>query len=385
VALFQRRTVAAQPASRASLFGYRHPALSRQRQTAVGIDVGAGQLKMVQVRWTRNGPRLENFALVPMPPGLVREGVITQPRELATLMHRLYADMNMGQANVGTTLGSPVVITRNVTLPARLEKGELSEAMRFEAPQQLPIGAPDLVYDYTEVESAEEKEQQVVFLAGTQKHVVDAVCTAFGGAKLKLQAIEMDTLAIFRALDLLGMRPLAPQEPIALLDMGEQAARLTVYNDTLPTFTRAIPTGLISLRMALSDALGMTREQAEQEMRRQSLLEGPLATVAGPWLRSLLDAVTRALEFFLIQHRGQAVRRLYVIGGGAMLAGVVDHMARELADAMHDRLPPGDRMRVQAVGLESMEVNPAAIPNLAGLGPLLVHALGSALREEVEA
>lgn len=365
-----------------AVLGFRWGALSRQRRTAIGLDFGSGCLKLAQVRWMRQGPRLENFAIVPMTPGMVDEGMITRPTEMAELLNAVFAELGISQTQVGTAIGGPAILMRHINLP-RVSTEEMKEAMRFEAPQHLPIPEDSLVYDFTPVPQAKgvPEHQTAVFLAGTNTRLIDTYLSVFNQSGLRPQAIELDAFAELRALQYEGLVSELHTPAFVLIDLGEGGTRVSVFQYGVPVLTRTIPTGLSTLRTALADATGSHPTDAEALLRRNGLRADPdVAAAVEPWLKAMLEAVGRSIEFFLIQNRGVTLERIFLTGGGAMLPGVTEALAAHLAEAVTSG--PEGGFRIQPVGLAGIDVNPELLPQVAAFGPVLTAALGSALREE---
>lgn len=365
-----------------TVLGFRWGALARQRRTAVGLDFGSGCLKVAQVRWLRQGPRLENYAIVPMTPGMVEEGMITRPSEMAELLTTVFAELGLGQYQVGTAIGGPAILMRHINLP-RVSSEEMKEAMRFEAPQHLPIPEETLIFDYTPVPQATgvPEHQMAVFMAGTNTRLIDTYLSVFNQSGLRPQAIELDTFAEMRALQYEGLVPEHHTPPFGLIDVGESGTRVSVFQFGVPVLTRTIPTGLSTLRTAVADATGTHPTDAETLLRRNGLrADSDVATAVDPWVKTMLEAVGRSIEFFLIQNRGVALERIFLTGGGAMVPGVSEALTAHLTETVTSR--PEHGFRIQPVGLAGIDVNPELLPQVTDFGPVLTAALGSALREE---
>ncbi|MGE5674605.1 MAG: type IV pilus assembly protein PilM [Mycobacterium leprae] len=360
-------------------------ALARQRRTGVGIDIGGGTVKIVQIRWTRTGARLENYALVPLPGGIMQEGIITAPGAVTEVLKATYAAMGLEQDAVGTTVGGPAILHRYITLP-KVSPEELRSAMKFEAPQHLPIPEDELIYDFTPVPEATgiPEHQMGVFLAGTSKKLVDGVLNALNQSGARTTAIELDCLAILRALEALGLAQHRSQQPLVLMDFGETSIRISVIRYGVPMLARTIPTGLSQLRSAVAEALHVVPGQAEDELRLKGLKgDKTMAEVVDPWVTELLDSVGRSVEFFLIQNRNAALDKVFVVGGGAVLPDLPELLTTHLKTVLNGR-PEAEQLKVQRVGLAGLDINPELQPGVNAVGPLLITALGSALREGEE-
>lgn len=223
--------------------GFRWGMLSPQGKTAVGIDLGAGQMKLVQIRWTRNGPRLENYAVCPLPGGMMLEGAVVSPDHLGELLKGVAKEMGLRQRLVGCSVGGPAIMMRYLNLP-RVGADEMKAAMKFEAPQHLPISEEQLIYDFCTVPEAPgvPEHQVAVFLAGTQKKLVQGHLDSLARAGLRVDAVEIDCLSLLRALEWMGAVPHDSPQPLVLLDFGEVGTRIGIMRHGVPMLSRTIPT-----------------------------------------------------------------------------------------------------------------------------------------------
>ncbi len=381
--LLERLRPAAQvPLLEGARIGFRWGPLARQRRTGVGIDFGAGALKVAQIRWTRQGPRLENYAVVPVPSGMMEEGTIKAPQEMGDLLRATLAGMGTAQPLVGTCVGGPSILMRYINLP-KVPQEEMDAAMKYEAPHHLPVPEDQLVYDFTPVPEAAgvPEHQMAVFLAGTQKRLVESYLAALSRAGLRPTAIELDSLAVLRALEWIGLVPSMVDRPFVLVDFGEADTRLTVIRYGVPVLSRTIATGLAHLRTAVADTLNISAREAEMALRVKGVKDDPdLGPAVEPWLSELLDALGQSVEFFLIQNRDVPLERVFAVGAGAALPNLPEALERHLQEVLSGR-EDGEQLRVQPVGLAGLEINPELLPDVNGFGPMLMAALGSALRE----
>jgi|GEM_PF-1092330 len=376
------RTAPQTPLPQGTVVGHRWGALSRQRRTSIGIDFGAGSLKLAQIRWTRSGPRLENYAIVPLPPGTMDEGVIKEPSLVGDVLKAVMAEMAVSQPMVGTSVGGPSVLMRYINLP-KVPAEEMRAAMKFEAPQHLPIPEDQLVYDYTLVPEATgvPEHQTAVFLSGTHKRLIDSYVAALGRAGVRPTAVELDCMGTLRSLQWMGAIPHESNQPMVLLDFGETDTHISVMRYGVPMLSRTIPTGLNHLRTAVADSLRLSASEAETALRLKGVKrDADLAPAVEPWLNGLMEAVARSIEFFLIQNRGASLDKVFVVGGGATLPNLPEALTSHLQEVFSGR-PEVEQLRVQPVGLAGLDINPDLLPNIHNFGPLLIGALGSALRE----
>ncbi len=365
-----------------SRLGPKRGSIPWQAQTAVGIDLGGGSLKLVQLAWGRRGPCLQTFAWVPLPCNALEEGVIMHPAEMAGTLKSVCEALGIRQRRVTACIGGPGVLMRLVSLPP-LPLRELREALRFEAPQYLPLPDDELVYDFTPVPDMEEivEGQMAVFLAGTQRQLAQSYVTTFEMAGLRLIALDVDCLSSHRALESLGATRSNPRAALVLLEGGEAGLTLTIFRCGVPVLTRTIPRGIGELRAAVSEGLEIGIAEAQTRLWTEGVNpDGMVGSFCEPWLRSVAEAVGRSLEFFLIQNRFVNIHRVYLSGPWAALPYLEAAFRNILVEATGDRPEAMDPFWVQCVQLGNFPAAPGADVNAAGAGPALLGAVGAALR-----
>lgn len=359
--------------------GLRWPSFMPQLGTSVGIDIGAGALKIAQLKWHRGGPQLENWAILPLTSNFLEEGAVVDPVGLGDILLAAVKAMGLAVKQVGVSVGGPSLRYQHVNLP-KAPHTELRQAMRYEAPQQFSaIPEEQLLWDFTPVAEVTgvPEHQQAVFLAGTHRRLVDSILATLGRGNLKADAVELDCLVQLRALQWAGHVPHASAGPLVLLDVGERAAKLSILRYGVPMFSRTMPTGLANLRMIVADCLGISYEEAEMSLRAPS---DTVRAAAEPHIVELVDAVARSVEYYLYQNRGVSIERIFLVGGGASMP----HLSEALISGLAAALPAGENLslRVQAGSLGEMAVASRLQPTVSAVGHLLLGAIGSALRGE---
>lgn len=363
-----------------SRLGPRWAPLAWQGRTALGLDLGGGSLKLAQVSWGRAGVRLETLAWVPLPMGAVADGVVHRPEEVAAVIRTVLRALGIRQRWATACVGGPAVLVRPLTLPA-LPPQELQEAMRYEAPQYLPIAADDLVYDFDVLPSQGGAGGQVaVFLAGTHRRVAESHLSACAPAGLRLLALDLDCLCALRALAAAGHAMAAPGSALVVLDCGEEGLGLTIFYEGAPVLNRTIPGGVARLRDAVAAALDLSLPEAQSRLVAEGLLGGAVAAGARHWLEGAAEAVGRSVEFFLIQHRGARLDRVFLTGPWAGLPGLDRSLAAYLLEHVGPQLEDPTALRVQVADLTGLPAVPAVADLLPLAGPALVAAVGAALR-----
>jgi len=337
-------------------------------RTFVGLDVGSKTVKAVELRRLRDGFRIERFAVVPMPPGGLVEGVVADSGKVSEAVRAAFQQAGIHNRRVVTALGSKAVVVREIQLPEMPEE-ELDRAVRFEAERYLPVAGEDLRVDYQVVDRAH--GQVSVLFAAARREVVDNFVQALEAAGITPEVLEVTTFALARL-----FRGDAQQGAIMVADMGAEGTDLLVLQGDRLRLSRTIPTGGNVLTRAVAAVLELEPTAAEVVKEEKAvapvgrtLPEDPtsarVAEAISPVLGDLVTEMRRSMEFFLSRAGGQELHKVVLTGGSSRIPNLAAFLAEELGVPVE----VGDAFRIA----------PADRPEEA-LGPVVAVATGLALR-----
>lgn len=256
----------------------------------LGLDIGNDSIKMVELAAARAGVRLVTEpAIRPTPPGSVSGGVVVDAAAVSEALREMFAEKRCSTRKAVASVGGDTsVVTRVISMP-RMTGKELDEAMQWELDRQTPFPVDQVIFDFAPLPAAPgaaETENMEVFLAVGQEDMINAHVQVLQGAKLTPVHIDVEPLALARALIGLpdaGLR----KQTVCLIDAGATFTGIYIFRNGWPAFLRTVPTAGESLTDAIREALGTDRERAEQAKRQfadvsQMAYEGPVeAPLAG--------------------------------------------------------------------------------------------------------
>jgi len=378
-----------------------------QARTWVGLDIGSRTMKVVQIAPGKPRPVIVNFASAPTPERSVKDGVIIRPTAVADAVTELLQKAGIRQRRVIAALGGQAVILRQAQFPM-MPPAELREALKWEAEQHIPIPAEDAIVDFVilgegagavaaatggprsaPAAGPQSQGQAVVgpamqvLLVATQKRIVDGYVDVFEAARLRPVALEVDLLAIHRALrsnDYLDEEG----RPVAILNVGAASAGLSLFANHAAQLTRTIPAGGEVFVQSIAEAFQETPAGAEALLREHGVKPlTPIARCVQPVVDELALEVRRSLEFYLIKNRQQAIKQLFVVGGAAVIPGLAEVLSEALNEAFQDKNPGGQPIEVIVPDpARRLPVAGTARARLAEFGSEYMQAVGLALREE---
>lgn len=296
-----------------------------------GLDVGSSSLKLVELKNDRaHGKTLQNFANFPLAhPVNLSSDPPEELRELSVSIKEFVDSQPISSNKVVVALPESIIFTRVFSLPKMPEK-DLSEAMRYETQQYIPVPIADVSLDYQVIEGKASVEGQMeVLIIAAPKVLVSKFLKVLNDASLEVVGLETETVAVTRSLIPDNKTP-----STLLVNIGALTTDLAVVSSGAVRFTRSIATGGMALARAISQSLGFDLNQAEEYKRTYGFdstqLEGKIMQAIKPIFDVVIDEIKRSSAFYNAHHKEDVVRRAVVCGGTASLPGILVYMASSL-------------------------------------------------------
>ena len=293
----------------------------RQPEPLIGLDISATAVKLVELaRHGQDGWMLERCTMVPLPPGCIVDGSITNMDEVSATIHRLLAKSGTRTKNVALALPASAVITKKVILPGALSDQEMEIQVVSEASQYLPYaknpGDVDVLLAATRKEKAHER-QDAAEIAGLKPTVLDIESYAA-------------LLAVQRVLD----HPQAPAhvgeaDLAVLINVGDRGYTMQVLRGEEILFDHEQGMGGAQLTQAIARYYSIPPEEAEQKKRNDNLPDDYATAVLAPFVKNLALDIGRSLQFFFTSTPYHSVQHILLFGGSAILEGLASAIQNE--------------------------------------------------------
>ncbi|MBI2298294.1 MAG: type IV pilus assembly protein PilM [Armatimonadetes bacterium] len=237
----------------------------------LGLDIGSDTIKVVELAKGRGGYQLLNYGIAPTPPDAVAAGDVQDPEMLGEAIRQLLASRRIKtKLVVSSVQGLQSLVVRIIELP-RCEPKELADTMKFEVERHIPFPASQIIMDYAVLDrpglSAETPNMEILFAAVQEESIIRHV-EALKQAKLKPRAIDVQPLALGRALVECTSAGRGVGETVAVVNIGAGGTDLSIIRDGVLHFPRSIPIGGKSITQRLSEGLGVSEQQAERQKRQ---------------------------------------------------------------------------------------------------------------------
>ncbi len=325
--------------------------------TVVALDLGSSAIAGVEVKTSRDRVSLSKASVEQIPTGLIAEGEIQQPAELAAELKAFFKSAKFTGKRVRLGVANHRVLVRTIDLPLLSDERERRAAIEFEAAEHIPIPAAESVLDYQPIArfEGESGPRERIVLVAAYREMVDSLVSVARQAGLTPVGIDLEAFAILRAL---LPAPSVIDEgsvdtrALAVCHIGAEVTNVIVAVDGRCHFTRLVGFGGENLTRAVEERTGLPHSEAEElkiacgllgenlegwEPDKVAEVRHALALGARPLVRE----VSRSLDYYRSQPFSRTIDHLVISGGSARCAG----LDRYLQQGIGIRVEVGDPLR----------------------------------------
>jgi type IV pilus assembly protein PilM len=294
--------------------------------TLTGVDVGSTSVRAVEATRTKDKPVISNFGQAILPEGAVVGGVVKDDRAVTSALRQLWTGKNFRSRSVILGVTHQQVVVREVEV-SNLPPKEMKQALPFQVRDVVPLPIDQALIDFYPLESPENKDTVRGLLIAAPKEAVINTVRAVERAGLHVAQVDLACFAALRAAAQVS------DETEAVIDIGANGTNIIIHTDGVPEIVRTIPRGGAEITRLMSTRLNMSFAEAESLKCRVGLIpgEGPETTeVVGEAIRPLLNEIRSSLNYYSSTNPTSRVRRLALVGGAALLPGLVDEINIQL-------------------------------------------------------
>jgi type IV pilus assembly protein PilM len=209
--------------------------------------MNAEEIRLLQLRKTRQQFKVEKYAVAPLPAGAVSQGKIRQMEIVQTALNQLVQETGTAKCPAAMALPVNAVITKRVLAP-----------LVDDITHYFPGIQDTLCFDYV----TDEKE---LLLVASRSELLNQYRCLLEAAELKMKIVDVDTYALLRAASL--------HPPVnGLLDIAPEVTQIIVLQERQIIFRQHWQTGNDELLLAeLKRALPLC-QASHQSLQINSML-----------------------------------------------------------------------------------------------------------------
>ena len=298
----------------------------------IGLDISSSSVKMVELVDAGKGqPRVERYAIEPMPKDVVVDGNIANLEVAAEVVGKCWKRLGSSTRFVAMALPASAVITKKITLPAGLRETEMEIQVESEANQYIPFALEEVNLDFQVIGPAPANPDDVeVLLAASRKEKVEDRIAIAESAELRPVVMDVESFAAQAAYELvLQQLPDGGKDQVVLLaDVGASATKFLWMKNDQQLYSREQAFGGELLTQEIMRAYGMSPEEAEGVKRSEAPPDNYEAELLHPFLENFAQEVARAQQFFFTSTTYSEVDHNILSGGTSLIKGVAEVVAQ---------------------------------------------------------
>lgn len=317
-----------------------------KKQSYVGVDLGAGGIKLVELLNEKGRARLYTYGFTERGPESQTAPLVDSPRETSELLKKIVqkSKTSTNKAVAGLPIAS--VFSSVITVPKGTDR-EMRDSIQWQAKKLIPVPLEDMVIDpkiitppsgkaapaAKDAPPAKKDDKSVqVLITGASKSMVGKYTSVFRQAGLDLVSLETEAFALIRAL--VGK----DRTTTMIVDMGSVRTNIIIVENGIPYVTRSLDMGGVTLTKAMAKALDMDMKAAEQmktDIKSVSSLypADGMPKIFEAAVQPMLTELQYSMNLYTGQNgggNGKQIEKIIMTGGSAAVPSLATFFNRQL-------------------------------------------------------
>lgn len=332
--------------------------LGKSKYSAIGLDIGATSIKMVQLQSTSKGWAIRDMLIKEIAAVNKENGGSRRDAIVRTITDGIAESSFSGRSVVAVMPGYQLdIFPVKVSLSG---KETLEEAIIKEASAHLSYKVENAVIDYIPFENdeagADDSRTTRSLLTAARREDVDAHLSILKEAKLKPVALDISACALARVI---GLSRTDKDKNALIINAGDLHTTLTVLWKDNIILDRNILWGRENMTESLMNRLKLDRQKASGLLCRAGLhprqFEEPghenerndytnkisetVYEIIATQLEKLAKEIDKVLQYFSSEMRGAKIDVLYLMGAASTIKDLDTYLAKRIGIATKDFNP----------------------------------------------
>ncbi len=291
-----------------------------RKKSSIGLDIGSGFVKLVEVDHSGDQPEVVRVAMRPLVPDAIVEGEVMDSGAVADTVRDVIELTALKSASVVTGVGGHAVIIKKIEMD-RMPESDARQVLPFEAERHVPFDIQSVQLDLQILDPEGTDPKMEVLLVAAKRDLIDDRLSLLGEAGVQPRVVDVDAFALHNAFE--HNHPEVRQGIVALVHVGHEMTNVNILVEGTPILTRDIPFGSRSIREDLQRERGLTAEEAEEVVQGRKTLPD-LRIFVERGVEDVAMGVERAAAFLLTRESGEQLGRVFLSGGGARIPGLAE-------------------------------------------------------------
>ncbi|MDD2689601.1 MAG: type IV pilus assembly protein PilM [Candidatus Omnitrophica bacterium] len=280
-----------------------------KERISVGLDMGTNAIKIVKLRFFKEGTELSAFEIEP------------SQLDVASALKRLKNSLGEIDGVNLSASGSSTVI-RYVEFP-RMSSEELKQSLKFEAQKHIPFSIGEVNLDGNILKPDLPDNKMLVLVAAAKKELVKQRLKLIEDAGMKPNLIDIDSIALMNAFNFnYAQDETLQHKTVALLNIGGAVTNLDIMEDGIPRLSRDIHIAGNNITNKIKDIFAVDFGTAENLKLNPTSEKANKVTVALESVLTNLAAEIRTSFDYYESQSASSVAKIFLSGGTSKFNGL---------------------------------------------------------------
>lgn len=316
--------------------------VKQESESVLGIDIGSSSIKIVQLKKSAGKAILETYGILALGPYAKKEiGSVTNldTETISRALVDVMKESNATTKSCVTAIPSSASLIFTISFPAKVTESQLPNIIPIEARKYIPVPIGEVTLDWfvipQEIESfvndslenpgfddvSPELKHEVLVVA-IHNDVLFKYRDILERTELPSGSFEMEIFSSIRSS--LGHEI----SPVLIMDLGASKTKIYIVEAGIVLVFHIINRGSQDITRNISQALGITFDEAEK-MKRNIGLDTSLNKDVGEIALASVDFIirdTNSVVFAYEKRYNKNVSKVILIGGGSLLKGLIEYV-----------------------------------------------------------
>jgi type IV pilus assembly protein PilM len=294
------------------------------RKPIIGLDIGAGTIKLVQLDLAARIPVLTAMGVIAAPSDAMQGNIVKDPSRLARQIRELVSSTRVKCRHVALAVPASSVFVKAMRVAA-VPLEDLRAQVYLEAAQSIPYDMSSIALDFHVVDKSPDGLLEVLVVA-IKREVLSGYLEAVEQAGLVASVVDVDSFSLQNCFEYNEASQRA--STTALIDVGARFSAVNIVGQGRSLCLGDIPVGVHTALRLISDILGVTSQEAEAILSDPSALLNEKSSAARQQALAVLASDIHK-HLSLLSSSGEediSVKNARLSGGGATLHGLQEHL-----------------------------------------------------------
>lgn len=332
---------------------------SPSKKSYLGIDLGTGSLKMVELSDYKGRARLETYGYLETNADILKNNSPQAKNHLAQMLKKLKEKSGAKSDKCVAALPTFSVFNSIINLPF-LAKKDLAQAIKWEAKKYVPLPIEEMILDWKVIDEnnnqalkdakfpedknspssahskfslgnifnkqPEAKKFVKILITAAPKNLVSRYLEIFKLAGLKLLSLETEAFALARCL--IGH----DKTTVMIVDIGSATTDICVIEKGIPILNRSLDTAGAAITKIIATTLNITPERAEQFKRDYGVSQSEGGSYQGVTkiieesLSPIINEVKYIFDLYQKQEENK-IEKIILAGGSVFLPNLTEYFS----------------------------------------------------------